>query len=73
MEVTPVIITHPELQGTAPSIWGSVECDAWSRDCNYEQYVEWHGLCKCRGKVMREAEYLALCKVFETCFENDMQ
>lgn len=69
----PVIITHPELQGTAPSIWGSVESDAWARGCNWDQYIEWHKLCKCRGATLGKDHYDALRDLFNQIMEDEMK
>lgn len=48
-----------------PSIWGSAECDAWSRGFDYDNYLMHHHKRQEQGKIFSEEGYRLVCAVFE--------
>ena len=66
-------VMHLRAAASAPSIWSSVECDAWSRDYNWDQYMEWHAHCKCRGQTLTIDQYDAFRELMNQVMEDDLK
>lgn len=47
------------------NIWNCVECDAWSRDFDYEEYIDLYNKRNEGHSMFSEDGYRALCAVFE--------
>jgi hypothetical protein len=54
------------------SIWESVECDAWSRGLDYENYLEWHKRTGCSASVLPGWAYSRLQDLLHEVMVEDM-
>ena len=54
------------------NIWQSVECDAWSRNFNYEDYLYFHMKSGDLGRVFTRQGYEAFCELMDSEMERDM-
>jgi hypothetical protein len=54
-----------------PSIWSTIECDAWSRDFDYANYLRIRELSGIQSNPVSEEMYLNLKHAFETEMRND--
>lgn len=55
------------------SIWGTVEVDAWSRDFNYDNYINLHKQYNCAGNPMTFDGYARLCELLEIEYEDSLK
>lgn len=53
------------------TIWSTVECSAWSRGFDYDNYNNLYSLSQTLGKKASEEMYYALCAVFENEMVKD--
>lgn len=53
------------------SIWGSIECDAWSRDFDYANYLNIHSLSSIQSNPVSREMYVFLKRAFETEMRDD--
>jgi hypothetical protein len=54
------------------SIFSTVECDAWARDFDYQNYLERHEFSGCRGATLGKDAYDAFCQVMDAQLESDI-
>lgn len=57
----------------AVSIYGTVECDAWSRGFNYDDYLDFHKRTGCKARPVALAFYWALCGAFNNAMAADFE
>lgn len=48
-----------------PSLWTTVECEAWSRGFDYDNYLELHQKRQEGCKVLTEDAYRVFCEAYE--------
>jgi hypothetical protein len=48
------------------TIWCTVECDAWSRAFDYQNYLSLHRRSGTTSKAVTEQMYYTLCTAFES-------
>ena len=53
------------------SIWSSIECDAWSRDFDYKNYLLLYTQLTSEESKISEKTYSLICKAFENQFDED--
>lgn len=53
------------------SIWSTVECYAWSRNFDYEEYLDMHSKSGTTGEPASAGMYADLCAAFDYELEND--
>lgn len=55
------------------SIWLTPECKSWSRDSDYEEYVNHLEESRPERKPVSRSMYLGLCSVFEAAMTEDFE
>lgn len=58
------------INTTRKNIWNCVECEAWSRDFSYEEYIGLYKAYHEGHSRFSEQGYFALCAVFEDEMEQ---
>lgn len=53
------------------SIWSTVECDAWSRDFDYENYLGLYNKITGDDSKISKNTYSLICQAFDNQFKED--
>lgn len=54
-----------------PTIWSSIECDAFARGFDYENYLSLHKRAGCIGGALTKVSYEELYTALDNIFERE--
>lgn len=55
------------------SIWNTIECDAWSRDYRFSEYIAFHKKTGSPAAPLSSKAYVSLCTMFYDLMEEEFE